>query len=39
MGPTVGEIVRDLYLCREPFVDVAPLSAARDLPRPERNVV
>jgi sarcosine oxidase, subunit beta len=39
MGPAVGEIVRDLYLGREPFVDVAPLSAARDLPRPERNIV
>jgi glycine/D-amino acid oxidase-like deaminating enzyme len=41
-GPAVGEIVRDLYLERSPFVDVAPLSAERfqrgDL-RPERNVV
>jgi sarcosine oxidase subunit beta len=41
-APAVGEIVRDLYLGREPFVDVAPLSADRfDLqaPRPERNVI
>ena len=41
-GPAVGEIVRDLYLGRSPFVDIAPLSADRfqrgDL-RPERNVV
>jgi sarcosine oxidase subunit beta len=28
-GPAVGEVVRDLYLGREPFVDVAPLSATR----------
>ncbi|MGH2885111.1 MAG: NAD(P)/FAD-dependent oxidoreductase, partial [Solirubrobacteraceae bacterium] len=28
-APAVGEIVRDLYLRREPFVDVGPLSAAR----------
>ncbi len=26
-GPAIGEIVRDLYLGREPFVDVTPLSA------------
>ena len=26
-APAVGEIVRDLYLGREPFVDVAPLAA------------
>ena len=26
-GPAVGEILRDLYLGREPFVDVTPLSA------------
>jgi sarcosine oxidase, subunit beta len=41
-APAVGEIVRDLYLGREPFVDVAPLSAerfARDAPRPEHNVI
>ncbi|MBO2460758.1 NAD(P)/FAD-dependent oxidoreductase [Actinomadura violacea] len=41
-GPAVGEVVRDLYLRREPFVDVAPLHAARfagDRPRPEINCV
>jgi sarcosine oxidase, subunit beta len=32
-APAVGEIVRDLYLGREPFVDVAPLAAGR----PERR--
>jgi sarcosine oxidase subunit beta len=32
-APAVGEIVRDLYLRREPFVDVAPLAAGR----PERR--
>jgi sarcosine oxidase, subunit beta len=41
-GPAVGEIVRDLYLDRAPFVDVAPLSADRfELggARPEYNIV
>jgi sarcosine oxidase subunit beta len=38
MAPAVGEIVRDLYLGRGPFVDVAPLAAERP-GRPERNVV
>ena len=41
-GPAVGEIVRDVVLGREPFVDVAPLSAERfahATPRPERNVI
>jgi sarcosine oxidase, subunit beta len=41
-GPAAGEIVRDLVLRREPFVDVAPLSAERfdrAVPRPERNVI
>ncbi len=41
-GPAVGEIVRDLVLRREPFVDVAPLSAERFATaavRPERHVV
>ncbi|MFB4296828.1 NAD(P)/FAD-dependent oxidoreductase [Actinomadura sp. NTSP31] len=41
-GPAVGEVVRDLYLRREPFVDVAPLHAARfagDRLRPEINCV
>ncbi len=41
-GPAVGEVVRDLVLEREPFVDVAPLAverfAAAEL-RPERNVI
>ncbi|MEU3614648.1 FAD-binding oxidoreductase [Streptomyces sp. NPDC006872] len=41
-GPAVGEVVRDLYLGRVPFVDVTPLSADRfaaDAPRPEVNCV
>jgi sarcosine oxidase subunit beta len=41
-GPAVGEIVRDLVVGREPFVDVSPLSAdrfAHAVPRPERNVI
>ena len=41
-GPAVGEILRDLYLDREPFVDVRPLAAERfaeGATRPERNVV
>ncbi|MVO86025.1 FAD-dependent oxidoreductase [Streptomyces sp. p1417] len=44
-APAVGEVVRDLYLGREPFVDVSPLSAGRfaDGPvtggRPEVHVV
>ena len=41
-GPAVGEIVRDLVLEREPFVDVAALSAERFVraeTRPERNVI
>jgi sarcosine oxidase subunit beta len=41
-GPAVGEVVRDLYLGRVPFVDVSPLSAGRfaaDAPRPEVNLV
>ena len=37
-APAVGEIVRDLYLGRRPFVDVEPLAAGRAA-RPERNVV
>jgi sarcosine oxidase subunit beta len=32
-APAVGEIIRDLYLGRQPFVDVAPLAAGR----PERR--
>ncbi|MFF7137757.1 NAD(P)/FAD-dependent oxidoreductase [Streptomyces sp. NPDC008196] len=41
-GPAVGEVVRDLYLGRVPFVDISPLSAGRfaaDAPRPEANRV
>jgi sarcosine oxidase, subunit beta len=41
-GPAVGEIVRDLVLGREPFVDVSPLAVdrfAHDVPRPERAVI
>jgi sarcosine oxidase subunit beta len=37
-APAVGEIVRDLYLRRTPFVDVSALAADRD-ERHERNVV
>ena len=41
-GPAVGEIVRDLVLGREPFVDVGPLSVERfanAVPRPEHAVI
>lgn len=41
-GPAIGEIIRDLYLDREPFVDITPLHARRfqhDGPRAEWNVV
>ena len=41
-APAVGEIVRDLVLGRQPFVDVAALRAERfaeGAARPERNVV
>jgi sarcosine oxidase subunit beta len=38
MAPAVGEIVRDLYLRREPEIDVTALGARRP-GRPERNVV
>ena len=41
-GPAVGEIVRDLVLGCEPFVDIAPLAAERfegGTLRPERNVI
>jgi glycine/D-amino acid oxidase-like deaminating enzyme len=41
-GPAVGEIVRDLVLGAQPFVDVSPLSAdrfAHATPRPEHNVI
>jgi len=42
-GPAIGEILRDLYLNKEPFVDISPLSAERfaspNLLRPEFNIV
>jgi sarcosine oxidase subunit beta len=41
-GPAIGEIVRDLVLGLEPFVDVAPLAVERfahSAPRPEHNVI
>ena len=41
-GPAVGEIVRDLVLGNEPFVDVGPLAVERferTEVRPERNVI
>ena len=41
-APAVGEIIRDLYLSRTPFVDVSPLSAdrfARGDMRGEANIV
>jgi sarcosine oxidase subunit beta len=41
-GPAIGEIVRDLVLGREPFVDVTPLAVERferAAPRPEHNVI
>jgi sarcosine oxidase subunit beta len=41
-GPAIGEIVRDLYLKRAPFVDVSGLSAerfGRETARPELNIV
>ncbi|WP_336031714.1 NAD(P)/FAD-dependent oxidoreductase [Geodermatophilus sp. FMUSA9-8] len=42
MGPAVGEVVRDLYLGREPLVDVSVFDAGRfegAAVRPELNVV
>jgi sarcosine oxidase subunit beta len=40
-APAVGEVVRDLYLDREPFVDVGPLSVDRFASggRPETHIV
>ena len=41
-GPAVGEVIRDLYLGRTPFVDVTPLHARRfrdSAIRTELNVV
>jgi sarcosine oxidase subunit beta len=42
MGPAIGEVVRDLVLRREPFVDVSPFDARRFASgdaRPERALV
>ncbi|MFI5712873.1 NAD(P)/FAD-dependent oxidoreductase [Kribbella sp. NPDC051620] len=41
-GPAIGEILRDLYLTREPFVDISPLDADRFQTsglRAEQNIV
>jgi sarcosine oxidase subunit beta len=42
-GPAIGEILRDLYLEREPFIDISALSAERFTEsgelRPEMNIV
>ena len=41
-GPAIGEIVRDLVLRRDPFVDVTPFTVERferSAPRPEHNVI
>lgn len=42
-GPAIGEILRDLYLGVQPFVDISPLSADRfssgGVLRPEANIV
>jgi sarcosine oxidase subunit beta len=41
-GPAIGEVIRDLVLGREPFVDIAPLDARRfalGATRPEHNVI
>ncbi|MFF0626450.1 NAD(P)/FAD-dependent oxidoreductase [Streptomyces sp. NPDC004296] len=42
-APAVGEIVRDLYLRREPFLDVGPLAATRfdghRATRPEAHII
>ncbi len=41
-GPAVGEILRDQYLNRQPFIDVSPLRVERFAEgnlRPERNIV
>ncbi|MFP5345750.1 MAG: NAD(P)/FAD-dependent oxidoreductase [Actinomycetes bacterium] len=42
MGPAVGEVLRDLYLGRTPFVDVSPLDAGRfstAARRPELHII
>ena len=41
-GPAVGEILRDIFLRRSPFIDVSPLAAERFYAarsRPEYNIV
>ncbi len=42
-GPAIGEILRDLYLGIQPFVDISPLTADRfssgGTLRPEANIV
>jgi sarcosine oxidase subunit beta len=41
-GPAVGEILRDMFLRRSPFIDVTPLGAERFYAaalRPEYNIV
>lgn len=41
-APAIGEILRDLYLTREPFVDISPLTATRFQTsglRAEQNIV
>jgi sarcosine oxidase subunit beta len=42
MGPAIGEVVRDIYLGRQPFVDVSGFDAKRfrtQQKRPELNIV
>jgi sarcosine oxidase subunit beta len=42
MGPAVGEVLRDLYAGRTPYVDISPLDATRfdrAQSRPELNIV
>jgi sarcosine oxidase, subunit beta len=41
-GPAVGEVIRDLYLGRRPFVDITPFDTHRfttHTMRPELNYV
>ncbi|WP_274917243.1 NAD(P)/FAD-dependent oxidoreductase [Streptomyces sp. WZ-12] len=42
-APAVGELVRDLYLHREPFLDIGPLAASRfegrPAARPEAHII
>ncbi|AOP47067.1 NAD(P)/FAD-dependent oxidoreductase [Streptomyces lydicus] len=43
-APAVGELVRDLYLGREPFLDIGPLAATRfdgeaHAARPEAHII